>query len=185
MILVTVGTHHQPFDRLVRAAQALAELGAEVVVQAGTSEVPTPGCTRVSMATPAQLAEWLDAADVVITHGGPASLFDALERGIVPWMCPRSPAHGEHVDDHQLRFAGAMDGRVSVALDPEAIVQLARQQGLQALRRDCAPLPLDARPGFVEDLRQVVHRVRRSGRSDRGLRGRVARLLRQRTRRSP
>jgi hypothetical protein len=42
---------------------------------------------------------------VVITHGGPGTISDAQRSGHRPIVFPRDPSRGEHVDDHQQRFA--------------------------------------------------------------------------------
>lgn len=121
MILVVCGTHHQPFDRLVAAAAALAAEGEEVVVQAGPSRVPTPGAQRLDVVAPAALAALADRAEAIVAHAGPGSLFLAWDRGKVPVVWPRDPARGEHVDDHQLRYAATLGDRAVVVDDAAAL----------------------------------------------------------------
>jgi len=117
MILVLTGTHHQPFDRLVEAAGDLASRGERVVVQAGASSLRPAGCEVRDWFTPGELARLADAADVIVAHGGPGSLFLAWERGRRPVVVPRDPARGEHVDDHQQRFAAQLGDRAIVCQD--------------------------------------------------------------------
>lgn len=116
MILVTVGTHHQPFDRLVEAADQLARAGEEVFVQWGTARAPRVAAGEAWL-TPERLEALADEAQVIVTHAGPASLFLAWDRGLLPVVVPRQPDLGEHVDDHQLRFAEHLGGRALVVLD--------------------------------------------------------------------
>ena len=109
MILVTVGTHHQPFDRLLRAAEAVAARTDErVVVQRGVSGVDLPHCEVVDVVPPARLAEWMREARVVVMHAGSSSFLQARAYGRTPIVVPRRPEHREHVDDHQLRFAATL-----------------------------------------------------------------------------
>jgi UDP-N-acetylglucosamine transferase subunit ALG13 len=126
MIFVTTGTHHQPFDRLVAAAEALARRGERVVVQAGASGVPTPSCERYAWLAPDVVARLADEAEVIVTHTGPGSLFLAWDRGRRPIVVPRRPERGEHVDDHQVRFAEhlrASDDRVIIVDDPARLAE--------------------------------------------------------------
>ena len=44
-------------------------------------------------------------SDVVVSHGGPATISEARAAGHLPVVVPRDPAFGEHVDDHQKRFS--------------------------------------------------------------------------------
>jgi UDP-N-acetylglucosamine transferase subunit ALG13 len=121
MILVLCGTHHQPFDRLVRAAAMLVGEGYEVVVQRGPSRVEVPGATVVDLVPPDRLEAWADAAEAIVTHAGPGSIFLAWDRGKVPVVVPRRPELHEHVDDHQVRFAGTLGGRAVVVEDTARI----------------------------------------------------------------
>ena len=137
MIFVTVGTHEDPFDRLVAAAERLAvELGEEVVVQAGTSRVPTPHCERHGMLPPSRFDELVRRARVVVTHAGPASIRGAWVAGSIPIVVPRDPAHGEHVDGHQLAFARRMADRVHLVEDTAELVEATRghQQAIAHVR---------------------------------------------------
>lgn len=58
----------------------------------------------------------MDAADIVVTHGGPATITEARRRRQVPVCVPRDPTLGEHVDDHQQRFARFIGDRGLVRL---------------------------------------------------------------------
>ncbi len=119
MIFVTVGTHHQPFDRLVRAAADIADLD-EVVVQRGTSTVSPTGCTVHDQMSPAEWRDCVARARLVVTHAGPASIFAALEHG-VPIVVPRRSLWREHVDEHQCLFAERLERRVRVLHDPSVL----------------------------------------------------------------
>jgi UDP-N-acetylglucosamine transferase subunit ALG13 len=146
MILVTVGTHEQPFDRLVSAAAGLAALD-EVLVQRGVSRVAPAGCEVVDQLAPDALADAMRRARVVIAHAGPATLFEAGDAGHVPIVVPRDPAFGEHVDDHQLRFARRLIGRLPVVFDPADLVEAARHHEERAA----------AFPAFRSDGERTSH----------------------------
>jgi UDP-N-acetylglucosamine--N-acetylmuramyl-(pentapeptide) pyrophosphoryl-undecaprenol N-acetylglucosamine transferase len=112
LIFATVGTHHQPFDRLVRIALALAG-DAQLVVQHGhTGRVAAgPAVQWHLWLSPAEMTALMRAADVVITHAGVASIVDAVRAGHRPIVVPRRQHLGEHVDDHQLQIVAALEER--------------------------------------------------------------------------
>lgn len=124
MILVTVGTHHQPFDRLVAAAAELVRGGEEVVVQRGCSTVSPPGCTVVDQVDPERLERWMDLARIVILHGGTSSFLQARSLGHVPIVVPRRARYGEHVDDHQVEFAASIAPGEAVVAEPDELASV-------------------------------------------------------------
>ena len=103
MIFVTVGTHEQPFDRLIKYIDRFAEgIDEEVIVQTGVSKYKPANCTWQSFYKQQEVYELIEAARIVITHGGPSSYIDVLQRGKIPIVVPRYHKYGEHFDDHQL-----------------------------------------------------------------------------------
>ena len=120
MILATVGTHEDPFNRLLLALNALVESGAidePVICQSGycTAVAPLIECHKqLPFDT---LQAYMADARIIITHGGPASIMQALAHGVIPIVVPRQAEFGEHVDNHQCRFAEKMSERVLVVID--------------------------------------------------------------------
>jgi UDP-N-acetylglucosamine transferase subunit ALG13 len=122
MILVTVGTHEQPFDRLVEAAAALG--GDEpMVVQYGTSTVAHGRGEWVDFMSFDELAEQARRARVVVSHAGVGSIVLARRYGHRPIIMPRRPHFGEHVDEHQMQLTRrlAQAGIVTVVEDAGAL----------------------------------------------------------------
>ena len=120
MIFCTVGTHEDPFDRLVNELDRLVgqgEIADSVRVQTGYSTVAPQHCTFEKMMSFDAVQDAMRSARIVITHGGPASIMQALALGKVPIVVPRQSAFGEHVDDHQCRFATRIAHRVLVVMD--------------------------------------------------------------------
>ena len=107
MIFVTVGTHEQPFDRLIRAVDHLKRDGIikeDVFIQSGYSDYLPAYCAWEKMLCHTSMQEKIREARLVITHGGPASVMDVIVSGKTPIVVPRQAAYGEHVDDHQVKF---------------------------------------------------------------------------------
>jgi UDP-N-acetylglucosamine transferase subunit ALG13/formylmethanofuran dehydrogenase subunit D len=104
-VLVLVGTDFHRFDRLVGWIDAwAADTGADVLVQYGTSRPP-----QVAAGLPYldwdKLQSELAAVDVVVSHGGPATISEARKAGHTPVVVPRDPQRDEHVDQHQQQFS--------------------------------------------------------------------------------
>lgn len=109
--MLTVGTDHHPFDRAVRWVDAWAARNPEVrvVIQHGSAGPPAHAIGR-RLIPHAELQSLTASATAVVTHGGPATIMEISRRGRYPLVLPRDPALGEHVDDHQQRFARTMAG---------------------------------------------------------------------------
>lgn len=117
-VVVSLGTDHHRFDRAVEWVDRWID-GCDqpvgLVAQVGTSARSRHGRSCDLMA-PAELAAAMALAEVVVCHGGPATIVDARRAGKRPVVIPRDPALGEHVDDHQQRFARWMAAREQVTL---------------------------------------------------------------------
>ena len=108
MIFVTVGTHEQPFDRLLKEVDELVEKGViteEVFIQTGYSTYIPKNCKWSKLLSFDKMDELMERADIIITHGGPATFMSAIAKGKKPIVVPRQEKYGEHVNDHQLDFA--------------------------------------------------------------------------------
>ena len=108
MIFVTVGTHEQPFDRLIQKIDELKRNGIvneEVIIQTGYSTYEPKYCQWSKLLPYEQMVENVAKARIVVTHGGPASFIMPLQLGKIPVVVPRQSQYGEHVNDHQVDFA--------------------------------------------------------------------------------
>jgi UDP-N-acetylglucosamine transferase subunit ALG13 len=112
LIFVTVGTHHQPFERLL---DALSELpGEELVVQYGPGAPPAGVRRAVAYLPFDEMLACYSEAEKVITHAGVGSILCARRAGHLPLVVPRRHDLGEHVDDHQAELIRVLEQRGSV-----------------------------------------------------------------------
>ena len=111
-VFVTLGTiRPYRFDALVDALLAVLPSSSEVVWQLGqTSRSDLPGDIYTSLPGP-DFDQYVDWADVVVTHAGVGSAMRILELGKSPLMVPRRAARREHVDDHQLQIAEFLNSK--------------------------------------------------------------------------
>jgi UDP-N-acetylglucosamine transferase subunit ALG13 len=105
-MVVSVGTYHFGFDRLMTWTQSWLELHPEAVatVQHGTSR-PVSGADNRKLIPHPELLDLYRSASVIVLQGGAGGVMDARELGILPIVVPRIPVNDEVVDDHQIVFA--------------------------------------------------------------------------------
>ena len=112
MIFVTVGTHEQPFNRLVEYMDHWTENhDEEVIIQTGFSTYEPKKATWRKLYPYKMMVENVEKARIVITHGGPSSFIMPLQIGKIPIVVPRKKEFDEHVNDHQVEFSKAVAER--------------------------------------------------------------------------
>ena len=114
MIFVTVGTHEQPFNRLLEKIDSLIESGdikEEVIAQIGYSTYTPKHYKYEKLISYNEMQQYYKDARIIITHGGPSSFIDAVMIKKVPIVVPRQAQFNEHVNDHQLEFSLELESR--------------------------------------------------------------------------
>lgn len=87
MIFVTVGTHEQPFNRLIEYVDNLKRDGVimeDVIMQTGFSTYEPKYCKWSKLLSYKEMEQNVRDAHIVITHGGPASFIMPLQIGKTP-----------------------------------------------------------------------------------------------------
>jgi len=115
MILVTVGTHEQPFDRLMNAVVALGD-SEPMLVQYGTCTITNGPGEWVDFLPFDELEARTRGARVLVCHAGVGSIMLARRCGLKPVVMPRRHHLGEAVDDHQLPLAQRLARGPQVAI---------------------------------------------------------------------
>ena len=127
MIFVTVGTHEQPFNRLIQKVDELKRDGViqeEVIIQTGYSTYEPIHCQWSKMIPYQDMLKKVKEAHIVITHGGPSSFIMPLQHGKTPIVVPRQCQFNEHVNNHQLEFARNVVERMGNIISVEDISEL-------------------------------------------------------------
>ncbi len=166
-IFGTVGTDHHQFDRLIDWLDGWLDETSQVgpvqaVVQAGTSKSPRrAGCAGVLPFDEFQSA--LAEADAVVCHGGSSTIAQAQLAGHRPLVIPRRPELGEHVDDHQVRYAArlAEQGEIVLVESYDAFAA-ALDRGLATRPARARALTAVAEAPAVERFRALVDPLLRS-----------------------
>lgn len=124
MIFVTVGTHEQPFNRLVKYVDNLKRDGIideEVIIQTGYSTYEPKYCIWQKLYPYQEMVKLVAEARIVITHGGPSSFIMPLQIGKTPIVVPRRFEFNEHVNNHQVAFSKSVAERMGTIVVAENI----------------------------------------------------------------
>lgn len=127
MIFVTVGTHEQPFDRLIKCIDQMVADGKikeEVIIQKGYTEYEPQNCECHKLIGYDDMKKYIADARIVVTHGGPASFVAPLSIGKIPVVVPRQYKYNEHVNDHQLDFAREVEKRMKNIIVAESAEEI-------------------------------------------------------------
>lgn len=119
MIFVMVGTHEQPFNRLIQYIDNLKKNGViteDVIMQTGFCTYEPQYCKWSKLLPYKEIVQNVENARIVITHGGPASFIMPLQIGTTPIVVPRQKLFDEHVNDHQVDFARAVSDRMGTII---------------------------------------------------------------------
>ena len=112
MIFVTVGTHEQGMDRLLIELDKLVsekKISSDIFAQIGYSKYKPKNYKYKELIAYDEMDDLVRKAEIVITHGGPGSIFHPLKYAKIPIVVPRNPIFNEHVDNHQILFAKKLE----------------------------------------------------------------------------
>ncbi|MDW3214185.1 MAG: glycosyltransferase [Ilumatobacteraceae bacterium] len=125
-VFVSVGTDHHPFERMLDWAEMLhGQLGLDVLVQRGATPARN-NLRSVDYLSQPDLRAELSSTKSVVCHGGPGTIAVAMEHGHRPVVVPRNPSRGEHVDDHQMRYAAELErqGVIDIARSSVDLIRM-------------------------------------------------------------
>jgi beta-1,4-N-acetylglucosaminyltransferase len=140
VIFVTVGTHTDPFDRLLIAMDQLTpSLGEDVIMQCGVSKyVPTNAAHFDFLANDKDVIKLYRDSNIVVCHAGAGSIITALSYGKHVVAVPRLLRFKEHIDDQQIELASKLEdeGYLLSVMDIDNLyktIQTARNMPLKPL----------------------------------------------------
>jgi len=156
MIFVTVGTHEQPFNRLVECVDNLKRDGViieEVIIQTGYSTYEPKHCKWQKLFPYDEILKLVQEARIVITHGGPSSFIMPLQIGKTPIVVPRKHEFNEHVNDHQVNFVRSVADRMGTIIPVYEIEEL--QEKIKDYDGIVASMPSGVKSNNAEFCRRL------------------------------
>lgn len=159
MILILMGVQKFPFDRLLKAVDELIACKAiteEVFAQTGSCRYIPKHFSGKAYMTKEELHAYMERADLVITHGGTASIMEAVKMRKRVVAVPRQKRYHEHVDDHQKEVIRelAQAQIIEAAMEPEelrAALENARTKKFQPYK--------SGREAVLNELRRIIEEL--------------------------
>ena len=110
-IFVTVGTHPQNFDRLIKEMDAIASKNKQLEVfgQIGYSNYKPKNFDFVKLINAQEYAKKVEEAEIIVSHGGAGAIIHAMKYKKKLIVVPRLEEFNEHTNDHQLDLAELLE----------------------------------------------------------------------------
>lgn len=156
-IFLSVGTHEQPFQRLLDMGLHVQQATDHTLVAQygvgqwqGTADIDAP-LTSSQYFSPSEMRALLSWCDLFVSQASPGNLFGALHAGRWPLLLGRRTNFGEHVDDHQVEFAmhassldlctniedwGTVSDAIGALMESSSVEQLCQQALTSAAKSD-------------------------------------------------
>jgi UDP-N-acetylglucosamine transferase subunit ALG13 len=121
LIFITVGSHHQGFERLLKKIDELArdKVISDVFVLTGYSDYQPEYCPYTQFVGFNDFQDLIKKSSIVITHAGSGSILNALLHNKPTIAVPRLKKFGEHTNDHQLQLIKILEkeGKIIAVYD--------------------------------------------------------------------
>ncbi len=112
MIFVTVGNDFRNFDRLIEKMDEITPLiPNEMVIQRGYSRYLPKNTMCFDFISMDIAIEYIRKSELVVSHAGIGTIILCKEYGVPILIFPRRKQYGEHMNDHQMEIAKALEER--------------------------------------------------------------------------
>ena len=112
-VFIALGSQQFQLNRLLREMDALIGQGIvqelEVFAQIGFSDYLPQYYPYKCFCSRDEYSRYIGDADLMIVHGGASTIMEGLRAGKRIIVYPRKAAFHEHIDDHQLQIAQALE----------------------------------------------------------------------------
>ena len=156
MIYVTLGTMFLDFPRLVRKMDEIArDTGEEIIIQTGMGKTIPAACNRFDFKPHEEVLAIQREARVIVCHAGVGSVLDALNVRRPFIVVPRLKKYGEHMNDHQIDLARAVETRKWGRM-------ILRIEDLPDACANPPPVPAEYAPAkarLIASIRELVERI--------------------------
>lgn len=126
MILATVGTAQQPFNRLVKVVDELAaQMNEKVIIQMGTATYIPQHAESFRWASFHEMENFTQESRVVISQASVGAIILAVRYEKPLIVVPRLSKYGENFNDHQTQLAQALqNNEQAVLVEPLTVAGL-------------------------------------------------------------
>lgn len=117
MIFVTVGTHDQGFERLVKKMDEIAgQIDEKVVIQVGYTDYEPVNAEWFRFVEYAEILRIIKKSNIVVCHGGAGIILDVLSNEKTAIVVPRLKNFNEVFDNHEFELAECVQSIASIYL---------------------------------------------------------------------
>jgi len=112
LILVTVGTHSQSFNRLIKTVDELVgknKIRDNVIIQIGYSDYIPKNCQWFKFINLNKFEKLIKKSSLIVAHAGVGSIMSALKYNKPTIVIPRLKKFNEHRDNHQLQITKQLE----------------------------------------------------------------------------
>lgn len=137
MIFVTVGSHYEGFERLVKKMDEIAgKIDEKVIMQIGYGRYKPKNAEYFDFKNYSEFRELIQKARVVVCHGGVGAIITALEQGKPTIVVPRLKKYGEIIDNHQLEITGMLskEGKIMAVYDIDQLEKVLENIGKKSIK---------------------------------------------------
>ena len=158
MIFVTVGNDYRGFNRLLSKIDEIApRVPTDILIQRGYSSFSPEHAPFFDFVPMERAMEYLRTSDLVVSHAGIGTIILCKEYGTPLVILPRRKKYREHMNDHQLEVAEALERRkgenIYVAKGEEEL----EEKIFEALKgTKSSPAPNPGRTSLIRTIREFV-----------------------------
>lgn len=112
MIFITLGTQDKQFVRILKIVENSIRRGYvkdEVVAQIGYTKFTSKYFKTYKFMSNSKLNNYINEADLIITHGGVGIITNALLQKKKVFAMPRLKMYKEHINDHQVQLVNRFE----------------------------------------------------------------------------
>ena len=160
MIFVTVGNDFRGFDRLLKKIDEIApRIPSDIVVQRGYSKYLSKNTKCFPFVSMDKAIEYIRESELVVSHAGIGTIILCREYGVPLLILPRRKSHGEHMNDHQLEIAKALEERrdenIHVVYDEEQLGEAI----LKILRKGRRNIPAEnaGKANLIKTIKEFIN----------------------------
>ena len=144
LIFVTVGTHNQSFERLLKEIDRLIDEGKirdKVLAQIGNTDYKPRNYKWFGFSDQGKFEDLCKKSDIVVTHGGAGSITTSLLLQKPTIVVPRLKEFGEHANNHQLQITKELEkeGRIIAVYDMDDLftaIKRARKARVKKIKKE-------------------------------------------------
>ncbi len=162
MIFVTVGNDFRRFDRLLEKMDEIApSIPNEIVIQRGYSRYLPKNAKEFAFVPMNEAIEYIKKSELVVSHAGIGTIILCREYGTPLLILPRKKAYGEHMNDHQMEIARALEQRTDRAIHVVYQEDQLQEKIMEILGEGKRKIPAEnvGKLNLIRTIREFINRT--------------------------